>query len=239
MKIPPVDEGKFVNRLNDKGRPTRPRRPRPRPTRRRPMPRKPPTRSPTRPRRSRRRTSRRRPTHRRAIPPGADAPKDETRSEAAKADAPKETAPAEAPKDPRRLRRSGPSPKPSRRCWARPRKPRRPRHPPRKRRPRPLPRHLHRQHRPPRRRHLLRRKAMPPPDSRCSSPRSPTTRAPTRWRTSSRRPGIPAYTEPLDDQQGHAVARARRSVPFARGRRGRPRDKLKGEGYSGIVAAAK
>ena len=33
--------------------------------------------------------------------------------------------------------------------------------------------------------------------------------------------GYPAYTEPLDDQQGHAVARARRPLSFARGGRGR------------------
>ena len=133
----------------------------------------------------------------------------------------------------RRRRRSGPSPKPSRRCWARPAKaasPHRPRpqnHRPlrlRRLRPRRCPAlRPHRLRQRPRHR-LLRRpgRTMPPPVSRCSSPRSPTTRAPTRCEQ-AQEGRVPGLHGAADDQQGHAVARARRTVSFARGGRGRPR----------------
>ena len=49
---------------------------------------------------------------------------------------------------------------------------------------------------------------------------------------------LPRLYGTTDDEQGHAVARSRRPVPFARSAI-EIRDKLKSEGYSGIVAAAK
>ncbi len=229
VKIPPVDEGKFVNRLSDKGKsdpakasPARGDAAKADARERRRAPDRPgeggPAEERTAPGQTRRRTSpaakRRRPMRRRR-------PRRPRRR-----------------RNPRRLRRSGPSPKPSRRCWARPRRRRRRPRRPRNRRPRRHPCLRRPRQRPPRRRLRRPRRATPPPDSRCSSPRSPTTRAPTRSRTSSRRPDIPAYTEPLATSKG-TLWRVRVGPYPSREAAAAGRDKLKGEGYSGIVAAAR
>ena len=118
VRIPPVDDGKFVNRLTDKGK-SDPAKASPR-------------------RSDAAKADAREEATRTRADAGEGGPAEERtgqgrrrrrtsrRSEATKADAPSGgRAPTEAPKESAPLRRSEPSPKPSRRCWARPRRRRR------------------------------------------------------------------------------------------------------------------
>jgi len=243
VKIPPVDEGKFVNRLNDKGKPDAAKATPPRADAAKADAAKadaakadahhadaakaePQKGEPAKADASK------------SEPARADAPKDETRSEAAKADAPKETAPAEAPKE------SAPTPakrtiaEAEQKMLGAPAKSAPAAAPAAKAPPAPV-------------------AAVPAPAAPAAAPAaSPPAQgdAPAGFSVQLaafaddkganalanklKKAGYQAYTEPLATSKG-TLWRVRVGPYPSREAAAAGRDKLKGEGYSGIVAAAK
>jgi DedD protein len=226
VKIPPVDEGKFVNRLSEKGKSD------------------PAKASPARSDAAKadgakgnaHPTDSAKADLHKSEPAKADAPKDEPRSEAAKADAPREAASAEAPKES--------APLPAKRTIAEAEQ--KMLGAPAKAAPGPA----------------TAAKSPPAPSSAPAPPASaPPVASPSAQgdavagfsvqlaafsddkganalANKLKKAGYAAYTEPLETSKG-TLWRVRVGPYPSREAAAAGRDKLKGEGYSGIVAAAR
>jgi len=228
VRIPPIDEGKFVNRLNDKGKPEATKA------------------SPARSDASKadaakvvtRAADAAKAEPQKSEPAKTDAPKDEPRTEAAKAEAPKETAPADAPKES--------APPPAKRTIAEAEQ--KMLGAPSKSAPATAP-----------------AAKSPPAPVSAPAPAAETTTTPTASPAAQgdapagfsvqlaafaddkganalanklKKAGYAVYTEPLATSKG-TLWRVRVGPYASREAAVADRDKLKGEGYAGIVAAAK
>lgn len=238
VKIPPVDDGKFVNRLNDKGKPDAAKATPPRADAAKADAAKADAHHADAARAEPQKGEPAKADASKSDPASADASKDETRGEAAKADAPKETAAAETPKES--------APTPAKRTIAEAEQ--KMLGAPAKSAPAAAPA----------------AKAPPAPVAAAPAPPAPTPTpaasppaqgdAPAGFSVQLaafaddkganalanklKKAGYQAYTEPLATSKG-TLWRVRVGPYPSREAAAAGRDKLKGEGYSGIVAAAK
>ncbi len=238
VKIPPVDEGKFVNRLNDKGKPDAAKATPPRADAAKADAGKADAHHADAARAEPQKGEPAKADASKSDFASADPSKDETRSEAAKADAPKETSPAETPKES--------APTPAKRTIAEAEQ--KMLGAPAKSAPAAAPA----------------AKAPPAPVAAAPAPPAPTATpaasppaqgdAPAGFSVQLaafaddkganalanklKKAGYQAYTEPLATSKG-TLWRVRVGPYPSREAAAAGRDKLKGEGYSGIVAAAK